>query len=88
MNASNKQQHITAAERDGRACVICGKPAWLDLREGSGPELWVCLDHHIAQPDWLELSLVLRELGKTLVAEIRLPLERVLTLLLRVVKKR
>lgn len=56
---------------EGRTCVVCGEPAWYDLsslsRE-SGPELWVCPDH-VQSPEWLELSLAWREVGRAILTE-------------------
>lgn len=63
----------------GRTCVVCGEPAWFNLRAKTEPGLWVC-PAHVQSPDWLELSLALRALGRAILAEIRPPLERVLLL--------
>ena len=57
-------------------CLICGRPAWLDVSERPDMALWVCEDH-IAPAYRLELLLAGRAFIQALIGEVVRPLEKV-----------
>ena len=70
-----------SGDEDGRAteprlCLICGRPAWLDVSERPDIALWVCEDH-IAPAYRLELFVAWRAFAQALTGEVVRPLERV-----------